>query len=343
MLALLLILLAQDPSENLSDRAIKLAQDPDANREAILKLGPAAIRPLIEVRTPELEPVLRDLKFQGSKELRAKLVDHRFTLRVKGMKVDHLIRFIGDTAEAPVFVDPGLVASVKNKTVALDLNNAPLEEYLQTAAEQGGLEYGIVRGCVIVSTPDRLWTWPDERPRVLDDAAAAALKAEIAKLKDASPAAERAIAITGISAVPYLEEAAKSIEGAHRDRVRAMAARLRARSAAPLFRPTLSIETQELGDLGKTILGALRAKKASIDVGDFPLSQAMKLVLPQADVVGETSLAGDKVRVSCDLKNLPAIDVVYFLASSVGFDICYKDGKVWIDTREAIEKLLKGR
>ncbi len=77
MLALLLILLAQDPSENLSDRAIKLAQDPDANREAILKLGPAAIRPLIEVRTPELEPVLRDLKFQGSKELRAKLREHK--------------------------------------------------------------------------------------------------------------------------------------------------------------------------------------------------------------------------------------------------------------------------
>jgi hypothetical protein len=348
VLAALLCLVLQDSDETLRERVIRLAKDPEANRAELLKLGPTALRPLLDVRTFDLEPIIRDLKFagDGGAAIRKKL-ESRLTMRVKGMKVDPLVRFLSSTAEIPIFIDPGVRASVEKKMTDLDLNNAPLEEWVRNAAAQAGLEYGFVRGVIVLSTPDRLWSYPAEKPKLLDEADIAALKKQVDALvgDDAAirAAAARSLTDTGEPAIPHLETAMRGLADDRRARIRDLINGIRARVAPPILGLPLSIERQELGEAGKAILAALGTKKASLDVENLQLSAAVKLLLAQVDVMGEGAPAADKVRIACDIRELPAIDGLYFVAVTHGFDVCLKDGRVWLDTREAIEKVLKGR
>lgn len=345
MLILLLALLQSD--ESIREKTLRLAQDPGANRAEILKLGPAAIRPLLEAGVPDLDDVLLELRYGAEgREPRAKLAQ-RLTMRVKGMKADHLVRFLSSTAGTPILVDPGIRASVESKLATIDLINAPLEEGVNAAAAQAGLVIGYRRGAIVLSSPDRLWAWPPEKPRVLDESAVARLKEHVARLAadglDVRDQAARAILDTGESAIPHLEEASKAAEGDHKTRIRELVLRLRARSAPPALVEGLAIESQSLTDAGKTVLKALCEKKASLDVENLPLGAGIKLLLAQIDVNGDADPSADKVKLSCDLKDLRAIDALYWATVPLGFDVCFKDGKVWVDTRAAVAKLLKGQ
>ncbi len=351
MLLFLLSLLAQDPEESLREKALRLSKDPVANKAELLKLGPGAIRPLVDVHNPDLDAILRELKFAGQGEavqkIKETLETKRLTMRVKNMKVDLLVRFLGDTAKAPIFIDPGMHPSIESKVASLDLNHATLAEWLASAAEASGLEYGVVRGAVVFSTPERLWPYPSEKPRLLDEAAVKALKEQIERLNgDSAPvreAASRAIVDVGEAAVPHLEAALRGLADDRRARVREVLDRIRARTAPSFFSGGLSLEKQELTDSVKTVLAALQAKKASLDTELLQLAGAFKVILAQADVQGEVASSAEKLKISCDLRELRALDALYFLAVTHGYDACIKDGRVWIDTREKIEKLLKDK
>jgi hypothetical protein len=56
-----LLLLLQHAEESIRERVLRLAKDPMANRQELLAIGPAAIRPLLENRVPEIEPRRFDL------------------------------------------------------------------------------------------------------------------------------------------------------------------------------------------------------------------------------------------------------------------------------------------
>ena len=268
-------------------------------------------------------------------------------MRVKGMKAEHLVRFLSSTAGTPILVDPAVRASIDSKLATIDLINAPLEDGLNAAAAQSGLVIGFRRGAIVLSTPDRLWSWPPEKPRVLDEGAVTRLKEHVARLAgdglDVRDQATKAILDVGESAIPHLDEASKTAEGDHKSRIREIIVKLRARTAPPALGDGLAIESQTLSEAGKTILKTLMEKKASLDVENLPLGAGVKLLLAQVDVNGDADASADKVRLSCDLKDLRALDALYWATVPFGFDVCFKDGKVWIDTRAAVAKLLKGQ
>jgi hypothetical protein len=344
-----LLLLPQEDS--VREKALKLARDPKANREALAALGPLAIRVLLEARTPELEPVIRDLKFAragaAGEKLKAKLTERGLSVRLANVRPDVALGVLPDLGGVPVLLDPGLAASIDGRTVRIDLTNGTPEEAVRSIAAQLGLEYGFVRGHLLLSTPERLWAWPAEKPRVLSADELAALKEQIGRLTldsvEARDLAAQAILQVGDPAVPHLEEAAEKGDAETKARLRDLVGRIKARAAPPVFAELFGVERQIPTEGERVLLRALEEKTVTLDVANMPLPEALRLAVSQADLEVEAAAAAGKVRVAVSFNGSRAIDALYLLTVPFGLDACFQNGKVRVDTRENVNKLIRGR
>jgi hypothetical protein len=143
--------------------------------------------------------------------------------------------------------------------------------------------------------------------------------------------------------VPHLEEAAEKGDVETKARLRDLVARIRARAAPPVFAEALGIERQAPTEAERVLRRALEEKKVTLDVGNMPLPEALRLALAQADLEPDPAGAAEKVRVTAAFDGSRAIDALYLLTVPFGLDACLKNGKVYVDTRENVSKLLRGR
>lgn len=158
-MSLLLTLLLQD--ESLAEKARRLAKDPVTNREALLKLGSAAIRPLLEVRTPELEPILLELRFPAPMRERLR-VDRKLSLKYQSVSLIALLDGVLSMLSIPCTVDPHIRTRLDKRMTDLKFQGTA-NDVLRLVCKEADLEYGFVRDRVVVSTAERLWAWPGAR------------------------------------------------------------------------------------------------------------------------------------------------------------------------------------
>lgn len=346
ILALLLVALPQS-GETVRERALRLAKDPVANREELLKLGTGAIRPLIEAARPEAEPLLFELKFAGAgAALVDKMRSGTTTFTVRDFSVDDAVRLAVAFAEIPVIVDPGLRAELADTKVTLDVQSASLKAILDLVCLRTGLDYGWIRGRVVLSRADRLWPWPAEKPRRLTLQEEEALLSRIAQLNDDSievrADASAAIEALGESALPFLDEAAGRGEAEPRARARDLIARIRARSRPAGFARAMGIERQKLRPAEEAILRTLKERTTeAIDVTNVPLSAAVELLLSQSSLEGKVQPGAAAVKVDCVFDGVKAADALFFVTIPYGFDVYVDGGRIVVDTIEKVEAALQ--
>jgi hypothetical protein len=316
---ILLLLLFQD--ETLAEKAQRLAKDPKANAVEIAKLGPAALRPLLEVRTPELEPILLPLRVPDEK-FRQKLdKDINLGLTWQSVTLSVILESVLNFYEVPFWIDPYVQPRLE-KRLADQKFHGTANDALQFVCKEGNVEFGLVRGRIVVSTPERLWGWPAAK------LGEAELKSLVEKWQE--PAAARRLLDAGEEAIPLLEKAG----------ARDLVAKIRERGAPPIFGETLSVERQSPTEADRPVLKALREKTVRLVDGDVTLSAAFKRLLFQTGLDGGAASSADALRVGCSLSDIKLGDALYFLLIPNGYDVYAKNGRLYADTRERVEKIV---
>ncbi len=339
-LILLVALFAQD--ESFPDRVKKLAADPKANREEILRLGQAAIRPLLAVRTADLEPIIDELRFAGARDAGA-ILRREVSIKVKQIRVDGALKLALLPKGMKAAVDPTLREKFET-SVDLDLQNVSLARLLREIASKTGLEYGWVRGRILFSTPERLWATAPEPVKRLTVEQVAALEAAAAKLSDESvdvrDDAAKAILALGSGALPHLERLRDKGDVEFKARIRDLATALAPRSPSPVFVESMAFETQALSADDAGLLKGL-AGSITFRVRDLGLTNVFKLLISQSDLHVDVAEGVADARVSYDGDSESIADMLYFLTIPYGLDASFGEGRFKIDTKANIAGALK--
>jgi len=316
MLALLFLIAAQ---ESLADKAVRLAKDPKANRDELLKLGTGAIRPLLELKEAALDPVLKELRLSGAP------ADFIQIDQIDGCKLREPMP-IGEVLRGTTWVDP----IVAGRGVPGGSYQGNRTDFTASVCRAADVEYRYVRGHLVASTAERLWAWPAPTKVEAD-----ALKKAAAQLDDAAPetrdTAARLLLSAGEASLPFLDASDAEAAG--------VAARIRARYAPPVFVETLFLERQELDDAGKAVLKMLRETKAPIDFHGYAVADAMQILFEKSDVKWSVAKAANVTVSSCGVRESAVIDAIWWLTVPYGLDAGLKDGKLVIDTRENVAKI----
>jgi hypothetical protein len=339
-LILLVAVFHQD--ESFAERVKKLAADPKANREEILRLGQSAIRPLLAVRTADLEPVIDELRFAGARD-GAAILTREVSIKVKQIRADGALKLALMPKGLKVAVDPTLREKFET-SIDLDLQNASLGRLLRDVAAKTGLDYGWVRGRIFFSTPERLWASEPEPVKRLTVEQVAALEAAAAKLSDESvdvrDEAAKAILALGSGAVPHLERLRDKGDAEFKARIRDLSAALAPRSTSPVFVESMAFETQALSADDAKLLKGL-AGSITFRVRDLSLTNVFKLLISQSDLHVDVAEGVADARVSYDGDGETIADMLYVLTIPYGLDASFGDGRFKIDTKANIAGALK--
>jgi hypothetical protein len=313
--AAVLLLLAQD---SIAAQAEGLAKDPAANRTAILKLGPAAMRPLLELRNAALDGILDDLRLAGADEgLVREFRKPAPAGHAGGVAAAKLVALYG-------FADPGIPDRLANHVLDLTFEKGSREAQLRAICREAGLDYRVLRGRLVISTAERLWSWPapgPSDPQALRAAGAALAGGGV----EAREAAAKTLLDAGEASLKFIDE---SIPEAA-----AVAEKIRARAKPAFWSETLALERQTLDDAGKAVLKALQESRAPIDFHGYELVDAMHILFEKSDVKWSVAAAIKAPIPQADVRNLPTIDALWWLTMPWGYDASIKDGKLVIEPR----------
>jgi hypothetical protein len=345
MIPLLLALLLQD--ESLSAEAKRLAKDPKSNREAILKLGPSVLRPLLEVRSAELEPILDELRFAGRGD-EAKAAAGKLTagtsVRVKDIIPSGALSLILTPHNLKVAVDPTLAEKFDATRFDIDMADTTLGAVLRHIAVKTGTEYGWARGRIVFSTPERLWAPPAVRVPPLTADQEKKLRDHADRLGDDSPevrdVAAAAILALGPAAIPALEKLKGDGGLDQQGRIRDLIVKLTPVPAAPVFRDRMAFESQDLGDADKRTFAPLSSQRFTFKVKDLVLPFAVKLAVSQANLPCDTTKLGAE-KTSCSFDNETLGEMLYWILVPYGYDAYIDAGQLMIDTRDNVEHATK--
>ncbi len=323
MLLAALVLVCQD---GIAETAWRLAKDPTANRDAILKLGPTAMRPLLDVRTAELEPLLGDLRLLGADDALVRdLRRPALAGKAGGVPAKGLLAYYG-------FVDRGIPDALANQIVDITFERGTRESHLQKICAKTGLEYRAIRGRIVLSTADRLWAWPAPGavdPKILRQAALDLASGPV----EARDAAAKTLLSAGEAALRFIEsDDAEST---------AVMEKIRARIKPPALIETLAVERQELDDTGKALLKLLRESTAPIDFNGYELRDALAILFEKADVKWTLGKDVTAPVPAAEVRGLSTIDALWWLTVPWGNDVAIVDGKLVVDTRANVAKALK--
>lgn len=315
MTLLAVLLLAQD---SIAAEAERLAKDPVVNRESLLKLGPAAMRPLLELRNPALDGILNDLRLAGADEgLVREFRKPAPAGRAGGVTAAKLVALYG-------FVDPGMPDRLANHVLDIRFDKGTRESHLGAICREVGLDYRVLRGRIVISTAERLWPWP--APGAADVKALRAAGAALAGGGvEAREAATKTLLDAGEASLPFIDE---SIPEAA-----AVAEKIRARARAAFWTETLALERQALDDAGKAVLKALQEGRAPIDFHGYELADAMHILFEKSDVKWSVDAAITSPIPQAEVRNLATIDALWWLTIPWGYDASIKDGKLVIGAR----------
>jgi hypothetical protein len=333
-----LLLLCALQAESVADQAKRLAKDPKANRDAILKLGPSAIRPLLEVRSDELNPILDELRFgEGHPKIDAmrisiKVCDIQSAGAAKLTFQPQGVRLVFDTA----------VSERMKERVTLDMQNASAFDVLRAIAKATGTEYGWVRQRLVFSTAERLWPGEPVRRAPLTDAQSKALREAYANLGDDAPdvrdAAARTVIDLGPAAIALLEKLAVDGTAEQKLQGRALIDKLSRLAAEACYPQKLALE----GQSGAGAASAIKALSAVavFDVKKLPLGQALKELVETASLEVELTSGFDDLVTQWSTDE-SILDLLYFLVAPIGLDAWFADGKLRVDTRERAAAAVK--
>ncbi len=338
---LLLALFLQD--ESISDKAKRLARDPVTNHDAILRLGPLAIRPLLDVRKPELEPVIDELRFGERADLAKSLRTTKVPFKVAQSGVGTAFKLLFKDRGFPVFIDPTIADKIEDVKIDLERDDAPLGDLARAIVAKAGVEYGWARGRLVVTTPDRLWALAHVKAAPLTDLQVRTLQAAATQLDDDSPEtrdqAARDLLALGEAAIPHLEKLVADAKAERKAQLHALIAKLTPRPAAPVYGEKLAIEGQPVeGDDAKAVEGL----KTSITfkLNNLTLKTALTLLVMQAGLKLDMQAGGANV-VSYEGEAETLVDMLYWLTVPYGLDAFWNEGKVVVDTRANVAEALR--
>jgi len=345
MITVLFCLALQD--ESLSAEAKRLANDPKANREAILRLGPTVLRPLLDVRTPGLEPILDELRLAGrgdeAKAVAGKLAAGT-TVKVKDIIPSGALSLILTPHNIRVAIDPTLAEKFDETRIDIEMADTTLGAVLRYVAAKTGTEYGWARGRIVFSTPDRLWSVPTERIKPLTNEQVRIVRENADKLGDDAPevrdVAAGAILAFGPAAIPHLEKLKGDGNLEQQGRIRDLIVKLTPVPVSPIFRDKMTVEMQELGEADKKTFAPLSAQRFTYKVKDLVLPFAVKLAVAQANLPCDTTKIGD-AKTSCSFDNETLGEMLYWILVPYGYDVYVDAGQLMINTRENVEHALK--
>ncbi len=338
---LLLSLLLQD--EPIADKAKRLAKDPAANHDAILRLGPVAIRPLLEVRKPELEPLIDELRFGERADLAKSLNATKVSFKVADSGAGSALTRLFQDRGFRTFIDPTLLDKIEDVKIDIEKDSAPLAEIARAVCAKAGVEYGWARGRLVITTPDRLWPSAPVKAVPLTETQVKALQAAAAQLDDDSPEtrdqAARDILALGEAAIPHLEKLLADAGAELKAQLNAAIAKLTPRPAAPVFSEKLAIEGQALkGDDAKAVEGLNTSN--TFKLCKLALGHALGLLVMQAGLTLDLQAGGANV-VTYSAECEPLIDMLYWMTVPYGLDAFWAEGKVVVDTRAKVAEALR--
>lgn len=347
LIAILQAPAAQDPS--IEDRIEAFLKGDEASRTVLLKLGAYAIRPLQKAREKDpkkIDALVYELKKaaahpKGSSAAGA--LDAKITFRMKDAEFPGMMNSLLEATGLPLFFDQLEGPGVKPATVNLELENGPKRELLDQICRQTGLDYGFFHNMIVVSRPDRLWPAgpPPKAAELRGDDLARARKL-VEKLGDdaieARESATRDLLKFGPSVIPVLEANLGRKEAEIVTRCSSMIEKLRVIPRGA-FGPSGAERQKKTPDEEKA-LKQIQVMKMSLSFDKSTLEDMVSFLKEFSGIPIELQGDAGKQVYSIQARDQAMFDLLSLITQSRDLDFAIKDGKVVIDTREAIEKIL---
>jgi hypothetical protein len=349
MLPLLLVLLQAVPAQRtLEERLAAFAKGEDEVRADILKAGPCAIPPLLKLRdqAPErIDRLLYELKKSAAGFPTQPLADRLDQSRSIDSADIEFFSAIGELCtEFPLILDPSLFQTHFGRKLSLVAKERPRREILESLCRQSDLDYGFFFGTVLIAAPVRLWP----RALPLRDVPLSAEETErartlverlgVERVEDRD-AAYAALMKLGKGAILLIEEGAKGSDREGRARCLDLLKRLKAPPLEGTFHVP-AVARQKLSGADEELRKALDAQ-IGFKVQDIALDGAMRLLLQSQRIPFQLAPALKDVRLTLDVSNINSFAAVALATQSCGFDFLILDGKLVIDWRENIARLLE--
>ena len=163
MTTFLLAVLLQGQAPTIDDRISQFVRGDAAAREALIKLGASAIRPLQGARDKAPERI-DELVFEIKKavayptETKAPAsLEAKSSLEIKNSDVRGAVAHFQETCGVPLVCDRFEPADLKSKEVSVVSTDAPVRAALDLMCRQTGLDYGFFHGVVVIAKSERLW------------------------------------------------------------------------------------------------------------------------------------------------------------------------------------------
>lgn len=338
------LILALALQEDFAKLARDIVAKDEAARAKVLKMGSAAIRPLLAERSRHgtaLDAFLYELKKASDPvEAHAKVyesLEKKISFEERTASVAEISGSL--TTEVKILVDPGVPA----KDVKFAAKEMPLRDALDALARGAGLEFAVRYGVVLISTPDRLWTLPPKPVRELDEKERAEVASLIEELGDDSldvrDAADKKLRSIGPGARSLLD-AASTGEGEAAARCRAI---LQAwdRKEEPAFPERCGVDRQTLTGEDAKLVDRLRSRDMTIKTAELPLSTILKLLMSACDLVYDTEVSTEGVQLSVSFESVPSYAILAILTRPFGFDFYVREGVIRIDTAEEVRKKVR--
>jgi hypothetical protein len=347
-------------SQDLASLIEKYAKGDDSVAAAILKKGAQAMLLLRDARgsaPARVDRLVYELKkaLAGPREASAvKALEAKGALPVPPGKDSAAMTlyeaYAHLTEKLPLLHDPQLLARMGDPaaSVSVGAKEEPYRDLLDSICRQAGFDYGFFYGYVLVSTPERLWP---ERPRPdagpLGEKDVERARRWIEALNSDNPddrsAALRGLKGFGRPVLPLLEKALDRKEPELAARVRDLVQGIDRPLGTGLFGAP-ALDRQKLEGADAKLREALRAERVSFKVVDIVIEGALALMLQPRNVPYQLSPAVKGHRVTLDLQNVEGEAIVALLCHSAGMDVMIRNGELWVDTREEIERAVgKGR
>ena len=356
MIAIILLGLLQAPAAQetpIEDRIAAFLKGDDAARKELLKLSAYAIRPLQKARDKgpekidalvfELKKVAADSRGAGAAE---SLGRQPWSLELTDATLDTAITALGPLqklAGLRFYVDPVEPPDPKASKITLKPSTTA-REILDQICRQAGLDYGFFHNSIVIGRPDRLWpSGPPAKPPELRGEPLAQAKALVEKLNDdAIEARESAMAELlklGPSVLPVLEANSKRKEAEIVARCSALIQQLQPRPRGA-YGPSGAERQKKTPDEEKA-LKQIQVMRMSLNFDKSTLEDMVSFLKEFSGIPIELRGDAGKQVYSIQARDQAMFDLLSLITQSRDLDFAIKDGKVVIDTREAIDKMIK--
>jgi hypothetical protein len=350
MLNLIFLLLQAVPAQRPIEEAVAaFAKGETAARDEILKAGTAAILPLRRIRKEPAEAIdalLFDLKKAAAGFSTKAILDALDRKRTIDTGRVDLWTAVAEASDGLNLVfDPILFRSHVDKQMTLDFKDRPRREILESFCRQAELDYGFFYDVILIATPERLWPAGSTRriaPLTGPEQERAArlverLSSDRVEERDGASAALRAL---GTGVLPLLEKGARGPDGEGRARCADLIRQLTAPPPPPVFRAPAAAR-QKLEGADDELLKRLREELISFKVQDIVLAGAFQLMCQPRQLPVQLGAALKDARVTLDVQNVSSWTLLCVATHAYGFDFLIRDGRLVIDAKDEIERLIR--